>query len=93
VTDFDDDRATWRLLSASEQRALAVLARYKGNVITPVMLGHELGFPWQRAARLAASLSTFGLVTVTSLSKQTSYKISGQGEACLAAGRGQHHDR
>jgi hypothetical protein len=86
VTDFDDARATWELLSESERQALAVLGRYRGNVITPGMLGRELHSTWQQAAFLARSLKSLGLADVKSLPKMTSYKITGQGEACLAVG-------
>jgi hypothetical protein len=86
MTNFDDARATWELLSEGERQALAVLGRYRGNVMTPDMLGRELRVTWQRAGSLVRSLKALGLVTVSSMPKMTSYKISGQGEACLAAG-------
>jgi hypothetical protein len=86
MTDFDDSRATWELLSEGERQALAVLGRYKGNVMTPDMLGRELRVTWQRAGSLARSLKALGLVTVNSMPKMTSYKITGQGEVCLAVG-------
>jgi DNA-binding MarR family transcriptional regulator len=86
MTPLNDARATWELLSEPERKALAVLGRYNGYAMTPDMLGRELGVTWQRASRTARKLKEFGLVTVKSLPKQTSYGISGQGEACLAAG-------
>jgi hypothetical protein len=86
MAEFNNARATWELLSEPERQALAVLGRYKGNTTTPDMLGRELHVTWQRASRTARKLKGFGLVTVKSLPKQTSYGISGQGEACLAAG-------
>lgn len=87
MPEFNDARSTWELLPEDERRALAVLGRYKGHVVTPYMLGRELHSTWQRAGSLARSLKRLGLVSVTSLSKQTSYGITGQGEACLSAGR------
>jgi hypothetical protein len=84
---FDDATATWKLLSEDERRTLVVLGRYKGNTVTPGMLGRELRVTWQRAGGLARSLKRLGLVTVRSLPKQTTYGISGQGETCLAAGQ------
>ena len=89
MTAFDDARATWELLSEPERRALAVLGCWDGNVTTPGMLGRELRVTWQQAARTAQQLKKFGLVTVKSLPKQTSYGISGQGRACLKAGEGE----
>ena len=86
MAEFNNARATWELLSEPERQALAVLGRFHGNVTTPDMLGRELHVTWQQASRTARKLKEFGLVTITSLPKQTSYRISGQGEACLAAG-------
>jgi DNA-binding MarR family transcriptional regulator len=86
MAEFNDARATWELLSEPERQALAVLGRYKGNTTTPGMLGRELHVTWQQAVRTVRKLKGFGLVTVKSLPKQTSYGISGQGEACLVAG-------
>jgi DNA-binding MarR family transcriptional regulator len=82
---FDDARATWDLLNEAERKALAALA--KPQTITPQELGRLTGTTWQQAVRTARQLKKFGLVTVRSLPKQTSYELSGQGEACLERGR------
>lgn len=86
MPEFNDARATWGLLSHDERKVLAAIGS-SACVMTPHATGRGAGMTWQAAARHARALKTLGLVIVTSLPKQTSYKLSGQGEACLALGR------
>lgn len=82
---LDDARATWELLSANERAVLAVLAG--PSTWTPQGLMRPAGLrSWQQAATIARHLKELGLVRIISLPKQTSYELSGQGQACLAAG-------
>jgi hypothetical protein len=86
MTRDEDARATWGLLTNDERKVLAAIGS-SACVMTPHETGRGAGMTWQAAVRHARALKTLGLVTVTSLPKQTSYKLSGQGEACLALGR------
>jgi predicted transcriptional regulator len=78
----EDARATWELLDETERKALACLGTTQ-TVITPQGLGRHLGVTWQHAAAVAKGLKELGLVKITSLPKQTSYDITGQGRMCL----------
>jgi hypothetical protein len=84
MTPADDARATWALLSETERAALAALDT--PQIVTPHDLGRALGCSWQRAARTAGQLRRIGLVSISSLPKQTSYELTGQGAACLTVG-------
>jgi len=84
---WSDARATWQLLGEHERKALAYLATYRGHVVTPSELSRHLGTSWQKAAVTAGELRKLGLVTVTSMPKQTNYQITGQGDAAVAAGK------
>jgi hypothetical protein len=86
MTRDEDARATWGLLTEGERKVLAAIGKGSG-VTTPYQAGREAGMTWQMAVRHARALRRLGLVIVTSLPKQTSYALSGQGDACLAAGR------
>jgi hypothetical protein len=85
VTGFDDSAATWGVLTETERKVPAAIDRQ--YTVTPLDVAQEAGVSRQRAVICARMLKRLGLVRVVSLPKQTSYKLTGQGRACLKAGR------
>jgi plasmid stabilization system protein ParE len=85
MAEFDDAAATWALLNELERRVLAAVDR--PHLVTPADVARSAGTSRQRAALVARRLREFGLVRVIFLPKQTSYELTGQGEACLRAGK------
>lgn len=82
---FDDAAATWGLLSELERAVLAEVD--SPHAVTPQDVARRVDISRQRAAHVAVQLKTLGLVRINSLPKQTSYELTGQGEACLKAGK------
>ena len=84
---FDDARATWDLLTPDERRVLDAIGRRHG-IGGPQGIASQLsGMTWQRVVRHARQLKGFRLVSIKTMPKQVSYELTGQGEACLAAGK------
>jgi DNA-binding MarR family transcriptional regulator len=83
---FDDARATWDLLTPDERRVLDAIGRRWG-IGGPQGIAGQMGMSWQRVSRHARQLKVFKLVSIKSMPKQVSYELTGQGEACLAAGK------
>jgi uncharacterized membrane protein len=86
MTSDEDAMATWELLSEAERKALAYIAEC-GHTLTPDALGRALGISWQAAVRTVRPLNGFGLIRIERRPKMVWYEISGQGEACLKAGK------
>jgi hypothetical protein len=83
--EFDDAAATWGVLNELERKVLAAIGSTR--IVTPQDAGRVAGISRQRAVLCAKQLSTFGLVTVKSHPKLTTYELTGRGAAVLKAGK------